>query len=125
MKNTIIVLTGLLLAGIMLSGGCIKEPGEDISRNVTPQFPDSTQVPSPIENRSSGINGTGTVRFIPIEGGFYGIVGNDGEHYDPINLGKEFQVDGLRVRFEAKKRDDQASFHMWGTLIEIINIERI
>ncbi len=103
MKNTIIALTGLLLTGIMLSGGCIKEPGENISE----------------------INGTGTVRFNPIEGGFYGIVGDNGENYDPINLEKEFQVDGLRVRFEAKKRDDLASFHMWGTLIEIINIKRI
>src|SRR3972149_7387718 len=117
MKNTIIALTGLLLVGIMLSGGCIKESRENISRNVTTPFPTSTQ--SPIENNSSEINGTGTVRFNPIEGGFYGIVGDYGEHYDPINLGKEFQVDGLSVRFEAKKRDDLASFHMWGTLIEI------
>ncbi len=106
MKNIIIALTGLLLTGIVLSGGCIK-------------------VPPPLENKSSEINGTGTVRFNSIEGGFYGIVGDNGENYDPINLGKEFQVDGLRVRFEAKKRDDLASFHMWGTLIEIINIERL
>ena len=100
MKNIIIALTGFLLTGIVLSGGCIKE-------------------------NKSEIDGTGTVRFNPIEGGFYGIVGDNGENYDPINLGKEFQVDGLRVRFEAKKRDDLTSFHMWGKLIEIIKIDRI
>jgi len=71
------------------------------------------------------ISGTGTIKFIYLEGGFYGIIGDNGDHYDPINLNQEFQVDGLRVRFEAKIRDDLASFHMWGTIIEIIKIEKL
>jgi len=123
MKNKCTALIVLLLTGVMLSGGCIKGPSENNSPN-TIQTPTLTQVPPPFENKSE-INGTGIIKFNSIEGGFYGIVGDNGENYDPINLGKEFQVDGLRVRFEAKKRDDLTSFHMWGTLIEIINIERI
>ncbi len=117
-------LTGLLLTGIVLSGGCIKGPAEKPSQDVTPQIITSTPAPSPLEDRSI-INGTGTVRFNPIEGGFYGIESDTGERYDPINLDKEFQVDGLRVRFEGRKREDMASFHMWGTLIEIIKIEKL
>ena len=124
MKNTSIALIGLLLTGIVLSGGCI-EPGKEPSQNDITTIPTSTQMPSHIENKSSEINGTGTVIYNPIEGGFYGIVGDNGKNYDPLNLGKEFQVDGLRVHFEGIKREDMASFHMWGTLIEIINIERI
>ncbi len=122
MKNLSMALTCLLLTGIVLSGGCIKGPAEKPSQNVTPQI--TTPVPSPLENRSI-INRTGTVRFNPIEGGFYGIESDTGERYDPINLHKEFQVDGLRVRFEGRKREDMASFHMWGTLIEIIKIEKL
>jgi len=70
------------------------------------------------------IKGTGTIRYIPLEGGFYGIVGDDGKNYDPVNLKEEFRKDGLRVRFEAKVRKDLVSFHMWGRLVEIIRIER-
>ena len=69
--------------------------------------------------------GTGIIKFFYLEGGFYGIIGDDGNHYDPINLSKEFQDDGLRIRFKAKIREDVASIHMWGRPIEIIKIESL
>ncbi len=71
------------------------------------------------------VSGTGTVTYVDLEGGFYGIIGDNGEHYDPTYLGQEFQEDGLRVRFEAKIREDIASTHMWGTMIEISSIEKL
>jgi len=71
------------------------------------------------------ISGTGTIKYIDLEGGFYGIIADNGERYDPINLNQEFQVDGLRVRFEAKIRDDIVGIHMWGVLIEILKIEKL
>jgi hypothetical protein len=67
---------------------------------------------------------TGTVVFLSFEGGFYGIVGDDGKHYDPTNLPQEFQKDGLRVRFEAKELPEQASVHMWGTIVEFVAIQK-
>lgn len=75
--------------------------------------------------RDDTISGTGTVHFLDLEGGFYGILGEHGEHYDPVNLGKDFQVEGLRVRFEAKRLKEMVSLRMWGTLIEIIRIEKL
>ena len=68
---------------------------------------------------------TGTVVFLSFEGGFYGIKGDDGKNYDPMNLATEFRKDGLRVRFEAKELPNHASFHMWGTMIEIKQIEKM
>ncbi len=68
---------------------------------------------------------TGTVKFMDLEGGFFGIITDEGKHYDPINLESDYQIDDLRVRFKAKIRDDLGSFHMWGTIIEIIWIEKI
>ena len=68
-------------------------------------------------------SGTGTVKYVDLEGGFYGIVGDDDKQYDPMNLPQEFQRDGLRVRFQAKIRQDIASIHMWGKIIEITRIE--
>jgi len=68
---------------------------------------------------------TGTVVFLSLEGGFYGIKGDDGRNYDPMNLPVEFQKEGLRIRFEAKELTDRASFHMWGKIVEIKHIEKL
>ncbi|MFH0769521.1 MAG: hypothetical protein V1932_08185 [Chloroflexota bacterium] len=70
------------------------------------------------------VSQTGAVKLINLEGGFYGIVGDDGKNYDPANLSQEFRVDGLRVSFEAKILKDVATTRMWGTPVEIIKIER-
>jgi inhibitor of cysteine peptidase len=67
----------------------------------------------------------GTIRFIALEGGFFGIIGSDGAHYDPVNLATAFQQDGLRVRFTAKPAKSQVSFHMWGQMVEVITIEKL
>jgi hypothetical protein len=65
-----------------------------------------------------------TVRFQDLEGGFYGLVTDDGQRYDPINLPREFQEDGLRVHVVARVREDMASVHAWGVLVEISSIRR-
>ena len=72
------------------------------------------------------VSGTpGTVKFIDLEGGFYGIVGDDGKKYDPLNLSKDFQQDGLRIRFEAKPRSDVVGIHQWGAIVEITRVEKL
>lgn len=74
------------------------------------------------------VGGEGTVQYLDIEGGFYGIVADDGSNYDPINLSSDFadfQEDGLRVTFEGKVRDDLDSIHMWGTIIELTAVEKL
>ncbi len=71
------------------------------------------------------IRGSGVIQFNDFEGGFYGIVGDEGETYDPINLPSEFQEDGIRVKYSLKILEDQANIHQWGTMVEIISIEKI
>jgi hypothetical protein len=70
------------------------------------------------------IHGKGTVRYLSFEGGFYGIVGDDGKNYDPINMSQEFKVDGLRVKFTANITD-YLSFHMWGYVVQLLSIEKL
>ena len=76
------------------------------------------------ENNSDNelIYGTGTIIYLKIEGGFYGILSDDDQHYDPINLPLEYQKEGLRISFIAKEISDLLSFHMWGKIIELISI---
>ena len=61
--RTISLLVMLLLCIVTLSGCLLK--GKDI------------------------VEGSGTITYINLEGGFYGIVADDGEHYVPINLPSE------------------------------------
>src|SRR5450830_1547588 len=71
--------------------------------------------------QSQSLSFKGTVQYIALEGGFWGIVSEDGKNYDPINLVEDFKKNGLRVQVEAKVQD-RVGFHMWGTYIEIVNI---
>jgi inhibitor of cysteine peptidase len=73
------------------------------------------------ENKT--INTGGRISFINLEGGFYGIYGDDGNKYDPVNLPTDFQKDSLRVIFEGTILSGQSSTHMWGKLFEIKHIE--
>jgi hypothetical protein len=71
------------------------------------------------------LEGVGTVVYIRIEGGFYGIIaGSDGQ-WDPINLPAGYMQDGLKVKFQAKLRKDLNSTHMWGTMVELTSINKI
>jgi hypothetical protein len=68
---------------------------------------------------------TGTVRYLHLEGGFYGLVGDNGEKYDPVNLPEEYKKDGLRVKFQVREKKDMVGIHMWGKIVEIVKIERL
>jgi len=70
-------------------------------------------------------SGTGTVEYIGIEGGFYGIITDEGERYDPTNLAAEFQFDGLRVQFIVQLRRYSGSIHMWGMIVKVLYIRQI
>jgi len=80
----------------------------------------------PSENTRKGeIQGVGTVRYLSFEGGFWGIESDDGAHYDVGSVPREFQVDGLRVRFSVNLAHDTLSYHMWGQVAELVSIEKL
>ena len=76
-------------------------------------------------DREQIVVGIGTIQYNDFEGGFYGIVGDGGENYDPVNLPSDFEEDGLRVKYTLKILENQSSFHMWGIIVEIIKIEKL
>ena len=73
--------------------------------------------------QAAALQFTGTIRHIDLEGGFWGIVADDGKQYDPLNLDAAYRRDGLRVRVEAIPRQ-RFGTHMWGTYIEILSISK-
>jgi inhibitor of cysteine peptidase len=68
---------------------------------------------------------SGTITYLDLEGGFFGIIGDDGQKYDPLNLEAKYQKEGLRVAFVAEPVKDAAGIHMWGTMVNLVQIEEI
>ena len=66
----------------------------------------------------------GTVTYLDLEGGFYGIIGEDGKKYLPLNLDEGFAEDDLKVRFTYERREGVMSIAMWGQAVNITSIER-
>ncbi|QYZ78192.1 hypothetical protein E2N92_01470 [Methanofollis formosanus] len=106
-----------LLCGAMLITGCTGTDGGE--------KPNETVNETPNETPAAGITGTGTVTYIDLEGGFYGIVAADGARYLPLDLDRTFEKDGLKVRFTVEPAEDTMTIQQWGTPVHIVSIEEI
>jgi hypothetical protein len=99
---------GLLLAAISGLAGCTP------ATNAT-EAPASDVAP---------VQFRGEIVYLAFEGGFWGIVAEDGRRYQPGGLPGEFRQPGLKVKVTAKPLRDRVTFRMWGTPIELVHIER-
>ncbi len=93
------------LIGAVIACGCIAAGGDD-----TP---------------GDRITGNGTITYIDLEGGFYGIVTDDGTNYLPIDLPEEYRIDGLQVQFVADLEEGVAGVQQWGAPVDIVSIDPV
>ena len=101
-RNMLVART-LLIGALIFSGACASP--------TAPQLP------------PGAVQVTGTVRYFPLEGGFWAVRGDDGITYDPMNgLASEFQRENLRVTMVAKVRTDMGGIHMVGPIVEVLSI---
>lgn len=70
------------------------------------------------------LSGKGRVIFNELEGGFYAILGDDGNRFDPHPMLEGWE-DGTRVRYEVRTKPGSMCFHMWGKIVEIITIQSL
>jgi hypothetical protein len=110
MKHLVITLT--TLSCLMMLGGCSG------SADTTPAPPsESDSVTSAVFQIE------GTVIYKELEGGFFALESADGGKYNPVNLPEEFRENGLKVSVSARPYEGM-SMHMYGTLIEIVDIAK-
>ena len=83
---------------------------------------ESPSAESPTVSPADTFEIQGTVVYKNMEGGFFAIDSDDGSKYDPINLPESFRKDGLKVKVTARRRMDAMSLHMYGAIIEVVNI---
>ena len=72
------------------------------------------------------IEKTGKVVFVPLEGGFWGIRGDDGWNYDtyPYNsIPPEYRKPGLPCSFSGAVLEGQPDYHDWGYLVRLMSFE--
>lgn len=117
MKTTDLIATGMSLViglgWLGTAGGCGSPPSACPERATPPTA----------ATRSEEV--VVTVRHLDLEGGFYGLVTEDGRNLDPVNLPKEFQQDGLRLEVRVVPLRNQVSIHMWGTPVRILEFQQL
>ncbi len=67
---------------------------------------------------------TVTVKHIDLEGGFWGLLDDKGEQYEPIDLPPGLRQDGLRARVSVSFPDVMTG-HMWGVPVEIKSVKEV
>jgi hypothetical protein len=96
-------------------------------------YPIQTAIPldiillHPLPGTEGPVYGTGRVTFVDTEGEFYGITvdtrGSAGTiRYYPLDLDREFQVDGLNISFSGEERPDVITTSQWGTPLFLTRI---
>jgi hypothetical protein len=79
------------------------------------------RAPGP-EAQNGEVSGTGTIHYVDLEGGFYGLTAETGARYYPLDLPDGMMRDGLRVRFRVRIQPDVMTITMWGTPVEVLEI---
>lgn len=107
-----------LIAMYMLIG-CNSTDAKSASvENAEPKIVESTT-----KEQVSMIHGT--VRFMNLEGGFYGIMTKDGRRLLPMNLKKEFRQDGAIIKFTGDIVKGVMTIQQWGTPFKLEQVELV
>lgn len=123
MKNTshLLTLTLSLSLLVILLGGCQKTIATE---PVMPVAPAETSQQSR-DAQKDIIEFDGHVVFNSFEGGFWGLVSDEGKHYNPNGLPSLFRTDGLRIHARVIPQTGMMSFRMWGTIVKLVEIKKI
>ena len=65
---------------------------------------------------------SGTVEWIDLSGGFFGIVGDDGKKYFPVDgLPAQARTQGIHIRAKAQSVNS-INIYMWGNTVKLTDI---
>lgn len=116
--------TCIILLGVLLLPACEEEPAAKAIMSKKGSNTMSTRQPKN-ETVPNGEWKVATISYMDFEGGFFGIVTDKGEKLLPMNLSKDFQQVGAKVRIKGKLIDDMMTTQQWGQPFRISEIELI
>ena len=65
------------------------------------------------------------IKYMNIEGGFYGLITHSGDKLLPLNLDKAFKQDGAVVSIQGEKVENMMTIQQWGKPFKITHIKLI
>ena len=68
---------------------------------------------------------TVTVKYLEIEGGFYGLVTQDGKKLLPMNLASQYRKAGTVLKVSGKQLTDVMTTQQWGTPYQISEVKLV
>lgn len=97
-----------VIVSILLTIGLLSSPGCAVDR---------------IDGPGGGrpVDFVGEIVYVPVEGGFHGIIDGNGRKLNPMNLDSSLKRDGLVIEGTYRVREDVAGFRQWGTIVELIH----
>lgn len=66
----------------------------------------------------------GEVVYVPVEGGFHGIIDRNGRKLNPLNLDESLKKEGIAIEGAYRVREDVVGIRQWGTIVELIHQQR-
>ena len=66
----------------------------------------------------------GTVVYVDLNGGFWGIETTKGDQYLPINMPEQIKTEGAKVTLEVNEVD-LMNMYMWGRTVEVISFHTL
>ncbi len=66
-----------------------------------------------------------TVKYINLEGGFFGLVSEKGAKLLPMNLPKQYRVNGTILRIKGEPIKNIMTIQQWGQPFKVIDVELI
>lgn len=62
-----------------------------------------------------------TIVYLSIEGGFWGLVDEQGHKWLPLNMPEQLKVEGANVFLTIREHPGTPTSQMWGTPVEILS----
>ncbi len=67
----------------------------------------------------------GKATFVNLEGGFWGIVGDNGDRYFPVNMPDQLKIEGANVDVSYSMPRNAMTSQMWGDPIWVIGFRTL
>lgn len=125
--KSIITLSFVALAGCQQNSTNITDSADEKQAQTAParSIESAAQVEtSNQKEKIVSLKFKGTIKLIELEGGFYGIVTDDGQKILPMNLNPEYLQDGAEIEFSGHYKNVM-TIQQWGKPFTITEIKLI